>query len=86
MSGYVDIRLPEPSADRSADIYGYTAVAKCELCSSVMTMGYPLWGVHLQAAMALHAAHRAVSELADIPAPTEDDRRFGRGLVIGPKP
>lgn len=76
------IKLKRRSHDESADIYGSGAVAVCAICESILGKGYPLWGIHLHAALALHSAHRAATALADVPALDSDDRVFGRHLAI----
>jgi hypothetical protein len=76
------IKFPRRSPDSTADIYGSGAVAMCPTCEPLLGVGYPLWGAHLQAAIGLHAAHRAVEQLRDVPAMTDDDRRLGRRLTI----
>jgi hypothetical protein len=75
------IRLKERTPDEQMDIYA-TGVTLCPTCEGFMGFGYPLWGVHLQAAVTLHAAHRAVTELKDIPTLTLEDRRFGRLIAV----
>lgn len=77
----IDLKLRR-SPEESADLYATGALVTCPVCEAVMGNGYPLWGTHLQAAIALHAAHRAVTDLRDVPALTETDRRFGRRLGL----
>ena len=75
--------IKEWTAAERADIYAPALVMECPTCNEAMgAPGYPLWGMHLQAVLALHAAHRAVTELRDVPGVSDTERRFyGARLV-----
>lgn len=77
----IELRIKR-TPDESSDIYASGASATCETCQPLLGLGYPLWGMHLQAAINLHAAHRLVDDMRAVPALTEDDRRFGRSLGV----
>jgi hypothetical protein len=64
------------------EIYGPGAVVMCDICAKVLDKAYPLWGVHLQAALVLHSAHRVTDALAEVPALEDIDRALGRHLAI----
>ena len=78
----IEFKLPERTSDEKVDIYASGAVELCSTCKRIVPDGYPLWGMHLQAAMALHSAHRLVVEMAQVPGLTETERRMGKRLVV----
>jgi hypothetical protein len=78
----IELKLKQRAPDETADIHATGALIACSTCAPLLGPDYPLWDVHLHAAVALHAAHRAVADLRSVPALTDDDRLFGRRLVI----
>ena len=84
MAETFEFKLKRRGSDESLDIWGSGAVAVCPICEPILGRGYPLWGVHLHAALALHAAHRTVMDLAEVPALDSEDRVLGRHLAIVP--
>jgi hypothetical protein len=78
----LELAVRKRDADQTLESDAAFAVVLCKTCEPILGQHYPLWGAHLNAALILHSAHRAVAALAEVPAMTDDDRRLGSFLAI----
>lgn len=74
------IKLQRRTPDDSKDTLGGHLIVGCVECNAALGKEWPLWGIHLTAALTYHAAHWLVAEARAIPIKSREDEIYGRVL------
>lgn len=76
----IELALRRRSPAETKDSFGAYLIVGCVECNAALGKEWPLWGVHLTAALTYHAAHWLITEVRAIPIRSREDEVFGRVL------